>query len=63
MPVRGDNSKALASGLLFIQVTNHGITVLYPLSSVYCRSCSVCEILHAKFWDKVARVIHCISGF
>ena len=28
-PVRGDNPRALASGLSFVQVDKHGITILY----------------------------------
>ena len=30
-PVRGDNPRALASGLSYVQVDKHGITVLYHL--------------------------------
>ena len=30
-PVRGDNSRALASGLSHVHVDKHGITVLYHL--------------------------------
>ena len=30
-PVRGDNPRALASGLSYIQVDKHGITILYHL--------------------------------
>ena len=30
-PVRGDNPRALASGLSFIEVDKHGITILYDL--------------------------------
>ena len=30
-PVRGDNPRALASGLSYIQVNKHGITILYHL--------------------------------
>ena len=33
-PVRGDNPRALAIGLLFIQVDNYGITILYHYISV-----------------------------
>ena len=28
-PVRGDNSRALASGLSYVQVDKHGITISY----------------------------------
>ena len=30
-PVRGDNPGALASGLSYVQVDKHGITVVYHL--------------------------------
>ena len=30
-PVRGDNPRALASGLSYVQVDNHSITILYHL--------------------------------
>ena len=30
-PVRGDNPRALASGLTYVQVDKHGITILYHL--------------------------------
>ena len=30
-PVRGDNPRALASGLSYVQVDKHGITILYQL--------------------------------
>ena len=31
LPVRGDNPRALASGLSYVQVDKHGITILYHL--------------------------------
>ena len=34
LPVRGDNPRALASGLSYIQVDKYGITILYHLHSV-----------------------------
>ena len=34
-PVRGDNPRALASGLSYVQVDKHGITILYHLQQ--CR--------------------------
>ena len=34
-PVRGDNPRALASGLSCVQVDKHGITILYHHISVY----------------------------
>ena len=36
-PVRGDNPRALASGLSNVHVDNHGITILYHLHQ--CRPC------------------------
>ena len=36
-PVRGDNLRALASGLSYVQVDEHGITILYHLHQ--CRHC------------------------
>ena len=33
-PVRGNNPRALASALSYIQVDKHGITILYHLKSV-----------------------------
>ena len=36
-PVRGDNPRALASGLSYVQVDTHGITILYHIHQ--CRPC------------------------
>ena len=36
-PVRGDNPRALESGLYYVQVYKHGITNLYHLHQ--CRPC------------------------
>ena len=36
--VRGDNQRALASGLSYVQVDKHGITILYHLHQ--CRPCT-----------------------
>ena len=41
-PVRGDNPRALASGLSYVQVDNHGITILYHLHQ--CRPCTSRDI-------------------
>ena len=41
-PVRGDNPRALASGLSSVQVDKHGITILYHLHQ--CRSCTSSDI-------------------
>ena len=37
-PVRGDNPRALASGLSYVQVDKHGITILYHIHQ--CRHCT-----------------------
>ena len=41
-PVRGDNRRALASGLSYVQVDKHGITILYHLHQ--CRPCTSQDI-------------------
>ena len=38
LPVRGDNPRALASGLSYVQVDKHSITILYYLHQ--CRPCT-----------------------
>ena len=38
LSVRGDNPRALASGLSYVQVDKHGITILYHLRQ--CRLCT-----------------------
>ena len=43
-PVRGDNPRALASGLSYVQVDKHGITILYHLH--LCRPCTPRDILY-----------------
>ena len=42
-PVRGDNPRALASGLSYVQVDKDGITILYHL-----HQCTPLEIFRAK---------------
>ena len=42
-PVRGDNPRALASGLSHVQVDKQGITILYHLHQ--CRPCTSRDIL------------------
>ena len=37
-PVRGDNPRALASGLSYVHVDKHGLTILYHLHQ--CRPCT-----------------------
>ena len=44
-PVCGDNPRALASGLSYVQVDKHGITFLHHLHQ--CRPCTSSNI-HAK---------------
>ena len=41
-PVRGDNPRALASGLSYVQVDKHGVTILYHL--LKCRRCTSRDI-------------------
>ena len=41
-PVRGDNPRALASGLSYVQVDKHGMTILYHLHQ--CRPCTSRDI-------------------
>ena len=45
-PVRGDNPRALASGLSYVQVDKHGITILYHLHQ--CMYLAHHEIFRAK---------------
>ena len=40
--VRGDNPRALASGLSCVQVDKHGIFILYHIHQ--CRSCTLLDI-------------------
>ena len=37
-PVHGDNQRALANGLSYVQVDKHGINILYHLHQ--CRPCT-----------------------
>ena len=41
-PLRGDNPRALASGLSYVQADKHGITILYHLHQ--CRPCTLRDI-------------------
>ena len=41
-PVTGHNPRALASGLSYVQVDKHGITILYHLHQ--CRPCTSRDI-------------------
>ena len=47
-PVRGDNPRALASGLSYLQVDKHGITILCHLHQ--CRPCT-----SRDFYSKVRK--------
>ena len=42
-PVRGDNPQTLASGLSYVQVDTHDITILYHIQQ--CRPCTSRDIL------------------
>ena len=39
LPVHGDNTQALASGLFYVQMDSHGKTILYHLHQ--CRPCTL----------------------
>ena len=41
-PVREDNPRALASGLSYVQLDKHGVTILYHLHQ--CRPCTSSDI-------------------
>ena len=41
-PVRGDNPRALASGLSYVHVDKHGLTILYHQHQ--CRPCTSRDI-------------------
>ena len=45
-PVRGDNPRALASGLSYVHVDKHGITILYHQHQ--CRPCTSRDMSRAK---------------
>ena len=47
LPVHGDNPRALASGLSYLQVDKHGITILYHLHQ--CRPCTS-QAISCKSW-------------
>ena len=47
-PVRGDNPQALASGLSYVQVDKHGITILYHLHQ--CRPCPSQDISYLSWY-------------
>ena len=47
LPVCGDNPRTLANGLSYIQVDNHGITILYHLHQ--CRPCTSRDILYLNW--------------
>ena len=49
-PVRGDNPRDLASGLSYVQVDKHGITILYHLSNI-----SVDLVHHEMYRAKVGK--------
>ena len=45
-PVRRDNPRALASGLSYVQMDKHCITILYHLHP--CRPCTARDIFRSK---------------
>ena len=47
-PVRGDNPRALASGLSYVQVDKHGIAILYYLHLYIIVDLAHHELFHAK---------------
>ena len=47
-PVRGDNPRALASGLSYVQVDKHGITIYIPSTDVSIKNEERKRILTAK---------------
>ena len=49
-PVRADNPRALASGLSYVQVDKHGITILYHL-----HQCTVYLVHHEIIRPKVGK--------
>ena len=61
LSVRGDNPRALASGLSYVMVDKHGITILYHLHQ--CRPCTsrdhrakVGMGVNMFHWRKVAKI-------
>ena len=58
-PVRGDNPRALASGLSYVQVDKHGITILYHHHHV---DLAHHEIFHAKDGKGGINLTKCIDS-
>ena len=65
-PVRGDDPRALASGLSYVQADKHGMTILYHLHQ--CRPCTSQEIFRAKvgkggikinleIWERISKSV------
>ena len=46
-PVRGDNPRALASGLSYVQVDKHGIAIIYYLHLYIIVDLAHQELFHA----------------
>ena len=58
-PVRGDNPRALASGLSYVQVDKHGVTFYATYISV---NLAHREIFRAKVGQGgINKFIHCVS--
>ena len=66
-PVRGDNPRALASGLSYAQVDKHGITVLYHLHQCKPFTSRVISCLSWYGWYKLVlirpfKLMHILCG-
>ena len=57
LPVRGDNARALASGLSYVQVDKLGITILYHLHQSWGLGITILYHLHQSLGTK------CFSDF
>ena len=57
-PVRGDNPRALASGVSYVQMDQHGITILYHLHQ--CRPCTSRDFFGAKA-GKGGIIVVCVA--
>ena len=53
-PLRGDNPRALASRLSYVQVDKHGITILYHLHQ--CTPCNLHKIFRVKVGKGVINI-------
>ena len=60
-PVRGDNPRTLASGLFYVQVDKHGITVLY--NSVDLTHHYLFRAKIGKWWYELDSAMHTMFQF